>query len=112
MPAADALKHAVSGVLRADSETYFQLSERLDQPPTWTWVDRGFRSIGFTLDEATLREITPPLFATEEPHLLCHDDTLPAVQALAFDGYAIGCVTNTLADEPAIRSLIRRALPR
>lgn len=107
VPESGILKRAVGDVLRADSETYFQLSERLDQPATWTWVDRAFRSIGFEVDEATLRAITPPLFATEEPHLICHDDTQPAVQALAAEGYAIGCVTNTLADEAAIRSMLR-----
>ena len=108
VPPADALKRAVGEALRADSETYFGLSDRLDQPPTWTWVDRGFRSIGFVVDEPLLREVTPPLFATEEPHLVCHDDTLAAVEALHTAGYTLGCVTNTLADAPAIRSMLRR----
>jgi len=106
-PAAD-LKRAVGDALREDRETYFELGDRLDQPPTWTWVDRGLRSLGLTLDESLLREITPPLFATEEERLICHDDTLPAVEALHREGYALGCVTNTLADEPAIRSMLRK----
>jgi putative hydrolase of the HAD superfamily len=54
-----------------------------------------------------LDQITPPLFCTESLRLVCHADTLPAVQALHEAGYRIGCVTNTLADTSAIREMLR-----
>jgi HAD superfamily hydrolase (TIGR01662 family) len=106
VPDAGALKTAVGEALKADMD-YFTTGTRLDQPPTWTWVDRGFRKLGLELDQQLLDEITPPLFATEIEHLICHDGTLDAVQELHERGYRLGCVTNTLADEAAIRAMLR-----
>ncbi len=107
LPDAAALQRAVSDELRASSETYFQNSARVDQPPSHAWIDRGCRALGLELDARLLLEITPPLFATEIDSLLCADGTLDAVADLARD-YAIGCVTNTLAGEPAIRAMLRK----
>jgi HAD superfamily hydrolase (TIGR01662 family) len=55
-----------------------------------------------------LREVTPALFATERDSLVCAEGTRDAVRALHDDGYAIGCVTNTLADTSTIRSMLDR----
>lgn len=107
LPPPKALRRAVNDVLHAQSETYFMQSARVDQPPTHAWVDEAFRSLGLTLDEPLLREITPPLFATEIHNLVCHDGTVAAAEALAADGYTLGCITNTLADTAAIRSMLR-----
>jgi HAD superfamily hydrolase (TIGR01509 family) len=107
LPSADELRRAVGAALREDGETYFNDPGRVDQPPTHTWVDRGWRSLGLELDETLLRELTPPLFATEIHGLICGAGTIEAVRELDRDGYALGCVTNTLADEVAIRDMLR-----
>ncbi len=107
VPSPAELQKSVHDVLHAASETYFMEAKRLDQPPTHTWVDEAFRSLGLTLDEALLREITPPLFATEIHNLPCHEGTLAAAQDLADAGYAMGCVTNTLADMATIRGMLQ-----
>jgi HAD superfamily hydrolase (TIGR01662 family) len=108
LPAADAIQSAVRDALVADAPTYFQEGPELSQPPSYTWVDRGCRALGLELHEALLRKLTPPLFATERERLICQDGTAEAVAALHARGYAIGCVTNTLADEGAIREMLRR----
>jgi HAD superfamily hydrolase (TIGR01662 family) len=107
LPDPSAMREAVRDALRAASETYFMDAARLDQPPSHTWIDEGCRSIGLTLDEALLREITPPLFATEIESLICSKGTQEAVRALHDAGYALGCITNTLADGAAIRAMLR-----
>lgn len=106
LPAAAAFQRAVFDVLVAASKTYFSDGPNLDQPPSHVWIDRGCRALGIELDEALLREVTPPLFATERESLICAEGTLDAVRALHDDGYAIGCVTNTLADTATIRSML------
>ncbi|MEX0749974.1 MAG: HAD family hydrolase [Dehalococcoidia bacterium] len=108
LPEAAAFQRAVYDVLVASSKTYFSDGPNLDQPPSHVWIDRGCRAIGVELEEALLREITPPLFATERDSLICGDGTLDAVQALSDAGYAIGCVTNTLADTATIRAMLRK----
>ena len=107
LPDATAMREAVRDALRAASETYFMDAARLDQPPSHTWIDEGCRKLGLTLDEALLREITPPLFATELESLICAEGTVAAVRSLHDDGYALGCVTNTLADTATIRAMLR-----
>jgi len=106
LPAAAAFQQAVFDVLVAASKTYFSDGPNLDQPPSHVWIDRGCRALGIELDEALLRDVTPPLFATERESLICAEGTLDAVRALHDDGYAIGCVTNTLADTATIRSML------
>jgi putative hydrolase of the HAD superfamily len=80
----------------------------LDQPPSHHWVDEGFRALELTLDDALLREITAPLFATEIESLVRAPGTIDAVRALHEIGYALGCVTNTLAEGAAIRRMLRQ----
>jgi len=107
LPDATAMREAVRDALRAASETYFMDAARLDQPPSHTWIDEGCRALGLALDDALLREITPPLFATELEALICADGTVDAIRALHDDGFALGCVTNTLADTATIRAMLR-----
>jgi len=107
VPPAAALQSAVTDALRDSAETYFMQSPNLEQPPTHTWVDAGCRSFGLVLTPALLREITPPLFATETERLICHDGTRDAVRRLADRGYRVGCITNTLADGAAIRRMLQ-----
>jgi HAD superfamily hydrolase (TIGR01662 family) len=107
IPDATALREAVRDALRAASETYFMDAARLEQPPSHTWVGQGCRALGLELDETLLREITPPLFATEVENLICDGSALEAVRMLHDQGYALGCVTNTLADGTAIRAMLR-----
>jgi HAD superfamily hydrolase (TIGR01509 family) len=108
LPDASAIQSAVRDALFADAETYFGNGPELRQPPSHIWVDRGCRSLGLVLEEALLRDLTAPLFATERERLVCHDGTLEAVRELHDAGYALGCVTNTLAGEVAIRDMLRR----
>ena len=107
MPEAAAIQAAVRDALFADAPTYFADGPELSQPPSHTWVDRGCRAVGLAIDDALLRELTPPLFATERDRLICQDGTLEALRDLDRRGYALGCVTNTLADTPAIRDMLR-----
>jgi HAD superfamily hydrolase (TIGR01662 family) len=108
LPTGAAIRDAVRDALRAAGETYFMNNDRVDQPPSHTWVDHGCRSLGLCLDEPLLRELTPPLFATEIGNLVCADGTIEAIRALDARGYALGCITNTLADTAAIRAMLRR----
>ncbi|MBF6600110.1 MAG: HAD family hydrolase [Dehalococcoidia bacterium] len=109
LPEAAAIQEAVRLALQASREDYFlDASGQLDQPPSYAWVDRGCRSLGLALDAALLRELTPPLFATEIDHLLCGDGTVEALRALDARGLRLGCITNTLADSAAIRAMLRR----
>jgi len=107
LPPAAAFQSAVRDVLHDASETYFTNGAHLDQPPSWVWIDRGCRALGVELEQTLLIEITPPLFAGEIDSLICDDGTLDAVTALADSGYALGCVTNTLADTATIRAMLR-----
>ncbi len=107
-PEADAFRRAVRDALHAASETYFTSSSRVDQPPTHTWVAEACATLGVAIEEPLLREITPPLFATEIDSLNCAEGTLEAVRGLGDDGYALGCITNTLANTAGIRAMLRR----
>ncbi len=107
LPPPAAFKHAVRDTLRDSAESYTNNGAHLDQPPTHTWVDAACRTLGIELDGALLREITPPLFATEIEGLACTAGTREALDDLARD-YALGCVTNTLADAAAIHAMLRK----
>lgn len=106
LPDADAFQLAVRDVLRDAAESYSENGTHVDQPPSWTWIDRGCRALGIELPRELLLEITPPLFATEVDSLVCADGTLEAVQQLASSGLALGCVTNTLADRATIHRML------
>jgi HAD superfamily hydrolase (TIGR01662 family) len=106
LPAAAELQLAVRDALRDASETYFTNGDHVDQPPSWTWVDRGCRALGVELDRALLVEITPPLFATEIDSLVCGEGTREALAELS-TSYRLGCITNTLADTATIRAMLR-----
>jgi HAD superfamily hydrolase (TIGR01662 family) len=108
LPGAAEFQTAVHDVLFAASETYFTNSAEVEQPPSTLWVDRGCRALGIELEPALLREITPPLFATEIDSLICADGTAAELSLLSQSGYRIGCVTNTLADTATIRAMLRR----
>ncbi len=108
LPAPAKIQEAVRQTLRAAGESYFTNGERLDQPPSYAWVDDGCRSLGLRLDDALLRELTPPLFATEIGNLVCAEGTVEALRALDAHGYVLGCITNTLADTVAIRAMLRQ----
>ncbi len=107
LPEAAAFRRAVRDALHAASETYFTSTARVDQPSTHTWVAEACDALGVELEDPLLREITPPLFATEIDNLVCLDGTLEAVRDLGAAGYKLGCVTNTLADTAAIRAMLR-----
>lgn len=108
LPDAARFQSAVRDVLYAASETYFTDGRELEQPHSTVWVDRACRSLGIELPEALLREITPPLFATEKDSLICDARTASAVALLSERGYRLGCVTNTLADSAAIRTMLAK----
>lgn len=107
LPPADVFKHAVRDALRDSAESYSNNGAHLDQPPTHTWVAAACRALGIELEDSLLREITPPLFATEIDGLICADGTREALEDLARD-YALGCVTNTLAGAGAIHAMLRK----
>jgi HAD superfamily hydrolase (TIGR01662 family) len=106
LPEAAVIREAVTAALTADAETYLTTGPVLEQPPTHHWVDAGLQSVGVMIDNALLRDLTPPLFATEIGRLICHDGVVDAVKGLAAAGTAVGCVTNTLADASAIRQML------
>ena len=106
LPEAAALQLAVRDVLRDAAESYFNNGTQVEQPPSWTWVDRGCRALGLEVPRELLREVTPPLFATELDCLICADGTREAVEALADGGLALACVTNTLADSATIERML------
>jgi HAD superfamily hydrolase (TIGR01662 family) len=108
LPEAKSFQHAVRDVLFEASETYFTSGAEVEQPPSTLWIDRGCRALGIELDAALLREITPPLFATEIDSLICGEGTVESLASLAAGGYRLGCVTNTLADTAAITAMLRR----
>lgn len=108
LPDAAVFQAAVRDVLYASSETYFTDGPMLEQPPTSLWVDQACRRLGLELSDELLREITPPLFATEIDSLRCDPGSLSTLASLHNDGYRLGCVTNTLADTRAIRAMLAR----
>ncbi len=105
-PPAD-LRRAVTAALEADAETYFMNGAVLEQPPTHHWTGRGFHSLGLDLEEELLAEMTPILFGTEIDRLVVHTGTMEALHALHEAGFLLGCVTNTLADDATIRTMLR-----
>jgi FMN phosphatase YigB (HAD superfamily) len=107
LPSPDEIRAAVWQVLRDEIPRGF-MTETYAQPPSHVWVDRGCRAIGIELEEALFREISPPIFGGEIDRLICGDDTVDALRALADAGYTLGCVTNTLTDGPTIRTMLRR----
>ena len=108
VPEPQALRDAVAAALRADTDKYFMAGHILEQPPTHTWVERGCEGLDLQLDEALLREITIPLFATEIDRLSVMPGTVEAVRRLKHDGLALGCVTNTLTDQGTIEFMIEK----
>lgn len=107
LPAPERLQAAVRDVLMESAETYFSNGPELSQPPTHTFLAEGCRRLGLDLDEDVLRELTPPLFCTESEALIVTEGTRDAIVALRNDGYALGCITNTLADGASIRRMLR-----
>lgn len=106
VPEATALRAAITTALSADADTNLTTGPVLEQPPTHHWVRVGLRSLELEVDDALLRELTPPLFATEIDRLVCHDGTVESLLELLDHGLALGCVTNTLADGSAIRQML------
>jgi putative hydrolase of the HAD superfamily len=107
LPSPAEIRAAVWQALRDEIPRGF-MTETYAQPPSHVWVGRGCRAVGLELEEALLREISPPLFSGEIDRLICADGTLEAVRDLADAGYALGCVTNTLTDGATIRAMLRR----
>lgn len=107
LPAADEFQRAVRDVLIEAAPTYFSDGPSLEQPPSHVWIDRGCRALGVELELELLREVTPAVFATERERLYCADGALDALTDLHDAGYLLGCITNTLADTPTIRHMLR-----
>jgi putative hydrolase of the HAD superfamily len=108
LPAADEFQRAVRDVLIEAAPTYFSDGPSLEQPPSHVWIDRGCRALGVELELELLREITPAVFATERERLYCAEGALEALTELHEAGYLLGCITNTLADTPTIRRMLRK----
>ncbi len=108
LPEAAALQRAVRDVLHEAAKTYFADGPELREPPPHEWVERACRRLGVELDGALLREITPPLFATEIDGLIVDEAVHETLVSLSDAGYRLGCITNTLADTAAIRTMLRK----
>ena len=108
LPDAAAFQRAVRDVLHDAAKTYFIDGHELREPPPHEWVARACVRLGIDVEPSLLREITPPLFATEIDGLVVGEGTLEAIAALSNAGYRLGCITNTLADTPAIRAMLRK----
>ena len=107
LPDARSSRVAVTAALSMEADTYFASGPVLEQPPTHYWVRNGCESLGLKIEDSVLGEVTGPLFATEVERLVVADGTLDALRALHADGFALGCVTNTLADAATIRLMLR-----
>ena len=108
LPDAAAFQRAVRDVLRDAAKTYFMDGPELREPPPHEWVEQACLRLGVELESSLAREITPPLFATEIDGLVVSEGTIEAVTALSNAGYRLGCITNTLADTPTIRAMLRK----
>lgn len=108
LPAASAFQRAVRDVLHEAASTYFMDAPDLREPPPSRWIEEGCGHLGVFLDDDLSREITPPLFATEIDGLILTEGTTGALIELIGRGYQLGCITNTLADTPAIRAMLRK----
>ena len=124
LPDAASFQRAVRDVLHDAAKTYFTDGLNavrpvpdnappfvdyadLREPPPHEWLAVACLRLGVHVETPLLRELTPPLFATEIGGLVVSEGTLEAVAALANEGYLLGCITNTLADTPAIRAMLR-----
>ncbi len=108
LPEAAAFQRSVRDVLHDAAKTYFMDGPELREPPPHEWVEQACLRLGVELEAPLLREIAPPLFATEIDGLVVSEGTLESVTALSNAGYRLGCITNTLADAPAIRAMLRK----
>ena len=108
VPEAAAFQRAVRDVLHEAAKTYFADGPELREPPPHEWVGLACEQLGVEVDEELLREIAPPVFATEIDGLVVGAGTHEAVARLSRAGYRLGCITNTLADTKAIRAMLRK----
>lgn len=107
LPPPAVIHSAVGDVLKATAEDYFA-ARRMDEPPPHTYLEIAFRRLDVNVNESILRDVCPPIFATELDRLDCAEGTLDAVRALHAEGYAIGCITNTVTSSATIREMLRR----
>ncbi len=109
LPAAADFQRSVRDVLVDASKTYVADSSDLREPPSHEWVHEACTRLDVVgIDDALLRELAPPLFATEIHGLLVSDGTREAIAGLEDAGYLLGCITNTLADMASIRAMLRK----
>ncbi len=109
LPAAAELQRSVRDVLVEASKTYVADGAGLREPPPHEWVREACARLDVVdLDDRLLRELTPPLFATEIHGLVVSGGTREAIAELAGAGYLLGCITNTLADTASIRAMLRK----
>jgi FMN phosphatase YigB (HAD superfamily) len=108
LPEAAVFQRAVRDVLHEAAKTYFADGPELREPPPHEWVEQACRRLGVEVDLELLREVAPPLFATEIDGLVVAEGTYDAVAELSRAGYRLGCITNTLADTKAIRAMLRK----
>jgi FMN phosphatase YigB (HAD superfamily) len=108
LPDAPVFQRAVRDVLHNAAKTYVADGPDLREPPPHEWLAEACRRLDVQLEEPLLREVTPPLFSTEIDGLVVSEGTLQAVSVLADAGYRLGCITNTLADTPSIRAMLRK----
>jgi putative hydrolase of the HAD superfamily len=106
IPPPERLRAAVSAALKSDADSYFMAGEILEQPPTHTWVQRAFLTLGLDISKDLLRKVTIPLFATELERLHVAPGTVDAVRELKDRGLRLGCVTNTLTDQATIEAML------
>lgn len=107
VPEAGAIRRAVGDVLRSMAEQYYA-ERRMEEPSPHTYLSLGCAKLGLALDDELARALSGPLFATEVDRLHCADGTVEALRELQAAGYAMGCITNTLASADTIRIMLRR----
>lgn len=109
LPAAADFQRSVRDVLVAASKTYVTDGGDLREPPPHEWVREACARLDVVdVADGLLRELTPPLFATEIHGLVVSEGTREAIAELDAAGYLLGCVTNTLADTASIRAMLRK----
>ena len=83
-------------------------SDRFEQPPSERLVREALDTLGLSLPDGLLRDLTAILFGAEVDMPVIEPDGLAAIAILDQRGLSMGCVTNTILLDKGIRDALRR----
>jgi putative hydrolase of the HAD superfamily len=81
---------------------------QLEQPPGASMVQEALESLGVGASDALSRDLAAIIFGAELDFPVVEPDSLWAIATLHERGLALGCVTNTILLESAIRDALYR----